>query len=256
MNTYSPAIPQMQGKRGAQGRYGKWPFRARAVTPGHPHRRRLAGFTLIELLVVIAIIAMLASILFPAFTRAREAARQSSCLSNTKQLGLGAVQYAQDNDEYLPTSVNCAVSGTTCVAPATGAPIYWFTQIQPYVSNVDVFFCPDDNVNSPTKYIPEGILESYNISYGWNYQYTSENCTPTAYGCGGLPLAKIPRPSQSILMGDSALGALLYVIQYNSTYSPSAMHSGGANIAFADGHSKWYPVNGVIHSDVTMWNMS
>jgi prepilin-type N-terminal cleavage/methylation domain-containing protein len=60
------------------------------------------GFTLIELLIVIAIIALLAAILFPVFSRARESARRSSCASNLKQIGLGMLQYAQDYDEQLP----------------------------------------------------------------------------------------------------------------------------------------------------------
>ena len=64
-------------------------------------RRVRTGFTLIELLVVIAIIAILAAILFPVFARAREKARQTSCLSNVKQLSLGIDMYAQDNDETL-----------------------------------------------------------------------------------------------------------------------------------------------------------
>lgn len=64
--------------------------------------RRSAGFTLIELLVVIAIIAILAAILFPVFAQAREKARQTSCLSNTKQLGLSAMMYVQDYDELYP----------------------------------------------------------------------------------------------------------------------------------------------------------
>ncbi len=60
------------------------------------------GFTLIELLVVIAIIAILAAILFPVFARAREKARQSSCLSNLKQHGIALLSYAQDYDECHP----------------------------------------------------------------------------------------------------------------------------------------------------------
>ena len=67
--------------------------------PDQKHRR---GFTLIELLVVIAIISLLAAILFPVFSRARENARRSSCLSNLKQIGLGMMQYTQDYDERYP----------------------------------------------------------------------------------------------------------------------------------------------------------
>src|SRR3712207_2136374 len=67
--------------------------------------QRKYGFTLIELLVVIAIIAILASILFPVFGRARENARRASCLSNMKQLGLAFMQYTQDYDEILPLAM-------------------------------------------------------------------------------------------------------------------------------------------------------
>src|SRR5437660_12674270 len=70
-----------------------------------------SGFTLIELLVVIAIIATVAAILFPVFAQAREKARQATCQSNLKQIGLAALMYAQDYDETMPNSGSSAGGG-------------------------------------------------------------------------------------------------------------------------------------------------
>jgi len=91
------------------------------------------GFTLIELLVVIAIIAILASILFPVFARARENARRSSCQSNLKQIGLGMMQYTQDYDERYPSGV----LGTQ----GSG----WAGQTLPYIKSTQIFACPSDD---------------------------------------------------------------------------------------------------------------
>src|SRR3569833_2553172 len=72
---------------------------------GNLMTRRSTAFTLIELLVVIAIIAILAAILFPVFAQAREKARQITCTSNMKQIGLAMMQYVQDYDETYPLSL-------------------------------------------------------------------------------------------------------------------------------------------------------
>jgi prepilin-type N-terminal cleavage/methylation domain-containing protein/prepilin-type processing-associated H-X9-DG protein len=89
----------------------------------HSANKRRSAFTLIELLVVIAIIAILAAILFPVFAQARAAARQISCLSNVKQVGLGAMMYAQDYDETYPRMDNngsCGYGESPCAAPDWG----------------------------------------------------------------------------------------------------------------------------------------
>src|ERR1700749_4186309 len=97
-------------------------------------RNNTFGFTLIELLVVIAIIAILAAILFPVFAKVREKARQTSCLSNEKQLGLGFMQYFQYYDEKYPCGkFNGGHFGSG-----------WGGQIYTYVKSVGVFKCPDD----------------------------------------------------------------------------------------------------------------
>src|SRR3569623_1771022 len=99
---------------------------------------RLSGFTLIELLVVIAIIAILAAILFPVFAQAREAARRSSCLSNTKQFGSGTMLYVQDYDEYYPMSLyNTNVGGKKAFSV--------YDALQPYIKNSGVLACPSES---------------------------------------------------------------------------------------------------------------
>jgi prepilin-type N-terminal cleavage/methylation domain-containing protein/prepilin-type processing-associated H-X9-DG protein len=99
------------------------------------------GFTLIELLVVIAIIAILAAILFPVFAQAREKARQTSCLSNLKQMGVGLMMYSQDYDEELPPA---------WIGGAFPGYARWMDVVQPYVKNTQIFTCTSSN----TTYAP------------------------------------------------------------------------------------------------------
>jgi prepilin-type N-terminal cleavage/methylation domain-containing protein/prepilin-type processing-associated H-X9-DG protein len=98
---------------------------------------RHRGFTLIELLVVIAIIAILAAILFPVFAQAREKARQTQCVNNMKQAGLGVIQYLQDYDETYPMSVYRARNNQNQECAYT-----MLSAIEPYVKNKDIFECP------------------------------------------------------------------------------------------------------------------
>src|SRR5215472_15354065 len=104
----------------------------------------LKGFTLIELLVVIAIIAILAAILFPVFAQAREKARQTSCLSNSKQIGLALLQYEQDYDEQFPVGSKFDPAVNNQLAWGQG----WAGQIYPYTKSAQILKCPDDSTSN------------------------------------------------------------------------------------------------------------
>ncbi|BDI29544.1 hypothetical protein CCAX7_15950 [Capsulimonas corticalis] len=119
-------------------------------------RNHTQGFTLIELLVVIAIIAILAAILFPVFAKAREKARQISCLSNEKQIGLAILQYSQDSDEAFP----CGTQGTTSAELGVG----WASQLYSYVKSTAAFRCPDDATSEVTTTTPHAVP----VSFGMN----------------------------------------------------------------------------------------
>src|SRR5437763_2666535 len=139
-----------------------------------------AGFTLIELLVVIAIIAILAAILFPVFAQARDKARASACLSNTKQMGTAITMYAQDYDETLPRYWDDA-SGEPRNGKGAENPNplgYWHNQIQAYVKNYNVFICPsartkeerlvDTGEGTPAQR-KATLAWRGSGSYGWNF---------------------------------------------------------------------------------------
>jgi prepilin-type N-terminal cleavage/methylation domain-containing protein/prepilin-type processing-associated H-X9-DG protein len=112
--------------------------------------RRLQGFTLIELLVVIAIIAILAAILFPVFARAREKARQTTCLSNQRQLAASFAIYVQDHEEVFPPAASVwgdiKVDPGVLKCPSAGASV-----TNAYVYNADLSETAIGKVEDPTK---------------------------------------------------------------------------------------------------------
>ena len=139
------------------------------------------GFTLIELLVVIAIIAILAAILFPVFATAREKARQASCASNEKQLGLALIQYTQDYDDSFPMASDAAnVSWDTKISGYTAQKATWG-------SNPLIFTCPDDSS-------PAGPSNSSGTRRTYTYAAPMQSAT-----YGPMQLSQFNQPA-SILM--------------------------------------------------------
>lgn len=229
-------------------------FVTNPLTKNEPRARspRNSAFTLIELLTVIAIMALLAAILFPVFTRARENARRSSCSNNTRQIGIGIMQYVQDYDEAYPLSTaNDATGSTGNAFFEDKAAFGWSVQIQPYVKSTQVLQCPSDT-RQPTPAIRGGFTDYvYNADIGGDNvakstkQSAFTHTTSTiilgdSFGDGGTFYGSgyhIITPNNfKVLVQDS--GTSVHPT-YVGFFRAGRRHLDGANYVFADGHVKW-----------------
>jgi len=187
--------------------------------------RRQSGFTLIELLVVIAIIAILAAILFPVFAKAREKARQASCMSNMKQLGLAFIGYTQDYDEKFPSGSvsstvatvsapgsSTAASGNATVGGSnTGLGMGWAGSANPYIKSTGIFKCPDDSTQAIAA---TGITSAlYPVSYAFNEFLAAQSqalmsasaTTVLAYEATGVT-ANVQSPTEAATTAAGSIG--------------------------------------------------
>jgi len=247
--------------------------------------RKGKGFTLIELLTVIAIIAVLAAILFPVFSRAREQARKATCQSNLKQLGLTMMMYTQDYDErMMPAMIE------------TDDAYRWPQILAPYIKDRAFVTCPDADYSQLMGSAPGFTYQdtftsvagdpSYKFyyygvypSYGYNYAYLSPDpsCPDGPDSCVtrdspgtdtvGVSIAAIDEPASTIAMADSATTTSgtpgfhygYYVITppawWDTTSYPNGRidlrHNETANVLFADGHVKALKLGAL--SDPNLW---
>jgi len=173
-------------------------------------------------------IAILAAILFPVFAKAREKARQTSCLNNIKQLATSSLMYVQDYDETFFGNNN--VVGSYYLPSGALSPsrnMLWMYQLYPYAKNVQIYDCPSTYGGQRW----DGNAYDASFGYGFNDLYLNR-----------AALGGCKAPAEQILMVD----CVYYLADWDwigspsdNHYYPNIVHNDGANCSFVDGHGKW-----------------
>jgi prepilin-type N-terminal cleavage/methylation domain-containing protein/prepilin-type processing-associated H-X9-DG protein len=247
-------------------------------------RVRKLGFTLIELLVVIAIIAILAAILFPVFAQAREKARQSTCISNQKQLMIAHRMYMSDYDD-VSVPERYEMRGVGWVS--------YKVMILPYVKNAGVYQCPSQSfLKNPTDVNFDGTnLRDMDKpkqlgGYATSRVHYENDALPTSGDQKGYPEATYTNPASAIWLVESKQNtgkgfdedgyASLWIAggyqkgkrfvrgitsekecgrggTPNLKDTGGIRHSGGSTYGFLDGHVKWYKPEAIPCSETECW---
>ena len=226
------------------------------------YRRNTTAFTLIELLVVIAIIAILAAILFPVFAQAREQARKTSCLSNTKQIGLAVLMYTQDYDEQFPL----ATDSQTATDPNHF--FTWQDLVQPYMKSYNLVLCPDSLHHNPDplSFEPETLnygvfprAAAFGLPY-WTDNYYNNGILTNFDGIFGITSTLTGNDfaaSNTSNMGGAAQAAIVRPSEYTMLWDAGnwdgwlGVFGAGVQGAALDFCAKWINGNG---TDFTPWN--
>ncbi len=196
------------------------------------------GFTLIELLVVIAIIGILAGILLPVLSRARESARRTQCMSSLKQVGMGLIMYANENNESFPSSTTGAMASLNLLYDT-------------YISDSRVFNCPSDTTvttatNAGMSVSTSGGSEEFTsaqCSYGYDSSHTQVDDADVALAAD--------RPSTDSGTTNVDQNSPNHGGAYNSSGDDTAGR--GQNVVYVDGHVEfvisqnagWYDSTGL-----------